>query len=135
MALKKVCPHRGCTALVTSGYCDKHKKNNREARKQYDANRPAWHSWYNTERWRKARIRFLRHNPLCVECLKTNRINPATVVDHTEDHKGDYVLFWDESNWQSLCIKHHNSKTARENNQTRARQGVGGPKIFGALHP
>ena len=27
----------------------------------------------------------------------------ATVVDHVVPHRGDPVLFWDESNWQSQC--------------------------------
>lgn len=42
------------------------------------------------------------------------RIVPATVVDHIIPHKGDQTLMWDESNFQSLCSKHHNIKTARE---------------------
>ena len=32
--------------------------------------------------WRTARLRFLRNNPLCAECLRQGRITPATVVDH-----------------------------------------------------
>jgi len=38
------------------------------------------------------------------------------VVDHIIDHKGNMELFWDQSNWQSLCRKPcHSQKTAREN--------------------
>jgi 5-methylcytosine-specific restriction protein A len=47
-------------------------------------------------------------------CEQMNRINPATVVDHIEPHKGDMVKFWDETNHQGLCTPCHNSKTARE---------------------
>jgi 5-methylcytosine-specific restriction protein A len=51
---------------------------------------------------------------LCVECLKENRLTPAEVVDHIKPHRGDPQLFWDVSNWQSLCVAHHNIKTAKE---------------------
>ena len=59
---------------------------------------------------RRAR-RFLRRNPLCVECLKRGRIAPATVVDHIVPHRGDEKLFWDERNWQALCKACHDRKT------------------------
>lgn len=117
MTLKKFCPHRGCTTLVESGRCEIHSKDKQAARKQYDTNRPEWHDMYNSDRWRKARIRYLRDHPLCVECEKQGRLVPASVVDHVRDHKGDIDLFWDQRNWQGLCVKHHNSKTARTNNK------------------
>lgn len=114
LALKKFCLHRGCNTLVETGYCEVHAKDKQAARQQYDANRPAWHDMYNNDRWRKARLRHLRHNPLCVECAKLGRVVTARAVDHIKSHKGDYELFWDESNYQSLCLKHHNSKTAKD---------------------
>jgi 5-methylcytosine-specific restriction protein A len=36
------------------------------------------------------------------------------VVDHIIPHRGDQALFWDEENWQPLCLVCHNAKTARE---------------------
>lgn len=41
---------------------------------------------------------------------------PATVVDHIIPHRGDLssAAFWDETNWQPLCKRHHDRKTARE---------------------
>lgn len=63
--------------------------------------------------WRKARAVFLANNPLCAECLKGNKVTPATVVDHVQAHRGDRDKFWTEENWQSLCEYHHNQKTAR----------------------
>ncbi len=65
-------------------------------------------------RWRKARLRFLRQHPLCVECEKQGRIKGATVVDHIVPHKGDHDLFWDTDNWQALCKRCHDRKTALE---------------------
>jgi 5-methylcytosine-specific restriction enzyme A len=35
-------------------------------------------------------------------------------VDHITPHKGDRQMFWDRSNWQSLCHRCHSRKTARE---------------------
>jgi 5-methylcytosine-specific restriction protein A len=65
-------------------------------------------------RWRKARTRFLAAHPLCTECHALGIICAAQVVDHVRPHKGDQALFWDETNWQSLCTAHHSAKTARE---------------------
>ncbi len=64
-------------------------------------------------RWKEARLYFLRRNPLCAVCLKEGRIEAATTVDHIVPHRGDWRLFWDENNWQSLCKRHHDEKTAR----------------------
>ena len=79
-----------------------------------DKERGTAHQRGYTARWEKARKMYLRANPLCMECAKENRIEPATVVDHIIPHKGDMRLFWDRCNWQSLCERHHNEKTARE---------------------
>lgn len=38
----------------------------------------------------------------------------ASIVDHIIPHKGDKQLFWDRDNWQPLCKKHHDRKTATE---------------------
>ncbi|WP_308302390.1 HNH endonuclease signature motif containing protein [Bacillus sp. V5-8f] len=45
--------------------------------------------------------------PLCVECGR-----PGTDVDHIKPHKGNQALFWDSSNWQTLCKPCHSHKTA-----------------------
>ncbi|MHB8124663.1 MAG: HNH endonuclease [Desulfitobacteriaceae bacterium] len=124
MALKKICSHRGCTTLVESGYCGLHTKDKQAARKQYDNNRPEWHDLYNSERWRKARLHFLRLHPLCEceDCKRSDRLLPATAVDHKIPHKGDYTLFWDTNNWQAMTKRCHNRKTAKEDG------GFGNPR-------
>ncbi len=65
-------------------------------------------------RWQKARIGHLRHHPLCVMCEAEGRVELATVVDHKIPHRGDQELFWNRSNWQSLCATHHSSDKQRE---------------------
>jgi len=37
----------------------------------------------------------------------------AMIVDHIIPHKGDMDLFWNKANWQSLCERHHNIKSAK----------------------
>ena len=106
---KTPCKHPDCPELVEAGrkYCDKHKPLHPEeirspSERGYDS------------RWRKARKRFLAAHPLCVECMKEGRYVKATDVDHIVPHRGNQQIFWDESNWQALCHRHHSMKTRRE---------------------
>ena len=110
------CKHPGCPELVPYGkrYCEKHRKLHPEetrsaAARGYDG------------RWRKARKTYLAAHPLCVACLKEGRYTKATVIDHIEPHRGDRTLFWNPSNWQSLCAHHHNVKTGREDSRPTYR--------------
>lgn len=45
-------------------------------------------------------------------CYDDDRITPAYAVDHVVPHRGDPVLMWDESNFQSLCASCHAAKSA-----------------------
>ena len=65
-------------------------------------------------RWRTARLRWLAKHPLCEECGRAGRLQAGEVVDHVQPHKGDKGLFWDRSNWQTLCKVCHDLKTAGE---------------------
>jgi 5-methylcytosine-specific restriction protein A len=49
-----------------------------------------------------------------VLCKAAGRLEPATVVDHVVPHRGDERLFWDKGNWQGLCKRCHDAKTACE---------------------
>lgn len=68
---------------------------------------------YDTRRWRRERLEHLREHPLCVECLP-HVTALATEVDHVKPHRGDETLFWDRSNWRSLCARHHGRKTRQQ---------------------
>src|SRR5690606_38340289 len=58
--------------------------------------------------WQKVRARFIRQNPICVECGRL-----AEHVDHIVPiSQGGARL--DERNLQSLCRSCHSKKTARE---------------------
>jgi 5-methylcytosine-specific restriction protein A len=65
-------------------------------------------------RWQAARLSYLADHPLCVVCLGGGRTEAATVVDHIVPHRGDVGLFWDRANWQPLCKRCHDRKTATE---------------------
>ena len=105
------CKHPGCAALVPAGtkYCDMHRPLHPEE------TRSAASRGYNSA-WRKARRRFLNTHPLCAECMREGRYVKATDVDHIKAHRGDPDLFWDETNWQPLCHKHHSVKTRHLDN-------------------
>lgn len=108
---KRPCLVNSCKDYATNqGYCDNHQ----DKIKKKDRGRGTAHQRGYDAKWTKARDAFLDQHPLCVECSKKDYINPATVVDHIIPHKGDKVLFWDETNWQPLCETHHNIKTATE---------------------
>lgn len=68
-------------------------------------------------KWQKAREGYLAKHPLCVYCQREGLVTVATVVDHIRPHRGDMALFWDPTNWQSLCSTHHSSQKQREEAQ------------------
>jgi 5-methylcytosine-specific restriction protein A len=70
--------------------------------------------------WQKARLVHLAAHPLCVYCDRAGLVVAAAVVDHKVAHKGDPSLFWDQSNWESLCKTCHNSTKQREEAKIRA---------------
>jgi 5-methylcytosine-specific restriction enzyme A len=76
----------------------------------------AYKRGYN-KRWQKARLLYLKQNPLCVMCNQQGLTTSATVIDHITPHKGDNALFWDINNWQPLCKQHHDSAKKRMENQ------------------
>ena len=109
------CRHPGCPALTREGYCPKHKpvKAGRRVSAQ-------WHAWYSLPIWTKdLRPAQLLREPFCRECAKRGIRTRATVVDHIKPFRGDWTLFVDPANHQSLCKYHHDQKTAQEQAEAR----------------
>lgn len=103
---KRPCRYPGCPNLCDKGvYCAVHADFTHDHLRGNSASRG-----YDGK-WRAARERYLRKNPLCVKCMAKGVITPATVVDHIIPHRGNQKLFWDESNWQPLCKGCHDRKT------------------------
>ena len=83
--------------------------------REHNAKRdPQVTAWMHSKRYLDLRQIHLSEHPLCVEHLKYGRDAAGTVIDHITPHKGNYDLFWDTSNWQTLCNPCHSAKTARE---------------------
>ena len=114
------CNHAGCRELTRDGWCEKHRpRTQRKTSAEY-------HSWYALPIWTdRLRPGQLLREPFCRECAREypasdpRHRTPATVVDHIVAHEGDWQLFTDENNLQSLCKRHHDQKTAKEMRERR----------------
>jgi len=114
----RICRAPGCGKTTPDGgYCA---GCDAVRRKRVAASRPTAAGRGYDGRWAKARIGFLRKHPLCRSCDDLGVTTAATVVDHVTPHKGDKVLFWDRLNWQALCKRCHDRKTAFESRFGRA---------------
>ncbi len=113
------CKHPGCPELTREGWCPKHKpKHQRRASAEY-------HGWYLLPIWKDdLRPGQLVREPFCRECAKRGIRTPATVVDHIRPHRGDWALFIDPANHQSLCKSCHDRKTAREQAAERSKRST-----------
>ena len=129
MALRPLrpCAHPGCSELTRSGYCAKHRPSDPQRR---GAEAADWHSWYTKPIWRdRLRPAQLLREPFCRECAKTARTEHrpellrvrATDVDHVVPHRGNWQLFTDPKNLQSLCHACHSRKTMAEMAQNRKK--------------
>ena len=112
---KRPCAHPGCPELVENGkYCERHRPLHPEE------SRSASSRGYGRA-WQRASKQYLAAHPLCVMCAAEGRYVKAMVVDHIRPHRGDHVLFWDRSNWQSLCKSCHDQKTGLEDSRPTYR--------------
>lgn len=113
------CRHPGCPALTREGYCPKHKPKRAERRTSAE-----YHGWYSLPVWTDdLRPAQLLREPWCRECARHGVRTRATVVDHVTPHRGDWQMFIDPANHQSLCERCHNRKTARERAEERKKRG------------
>src|SRR6516165_8016473 len=67
-----------------------------------------WDAWYSKPRWARIRRHQLLEHPLCVFCLERGIVEPATICDHIEPHRGDVNKFW-LGPFMSLCKRRHDS--------------------------
>lgn len=118
MAMKPLrpCRHPGCSALVSGGYCEAHRPRRTGDR---SAEAQSWRWMYQTLEWAQLRGGQLLREPFCRECARRGLRVRATDVDHIRDHKGDWRIFTDPANLESLCHSCHSRKTAAELWQNR----------------
>ena len=106
---KKRCSHQRCINLVKVGeiYCPVHRPLHRN---DYARKHPEHQKLYDA-RWSKYRTWYLARHPLCTNYNVCH--SGAAVVDHIEDHVGNYDRFWDMANHRPMCAECHNTKTAK----------------------
>ncbi len=81
---------------------------------------------YAIKRWRDLRqVIALRANWTCQGCDRPHLLNEirhhpdSLVVDHIAPHRGNLVLFWDESNLQAVCKAWHDGDKQRQEKAAR----------------
>lgn len=86
-----------------------------DARRLYEgqASRQADKRFYGQARWLRLRKAKLAESPLCEECLRAGRVEPARHVHHVQARKDSPELAFEWSNLESLCVGCHNSREQR----------------------
>lgn len=108
----RLCP---CGYRIPSGErCACQVKADRERKARFDQTRPSSSQRGYTGRWEVEKAKWLAANKFCRICGQ-----PANTVDHIKAHKGDKALFWDRTNWQSLCAPCHNGVKQRLERQAK----------------
>ena len=98
VANRKPCARPGCSALVTSGRCEAHRKEDRPSSSQrgYDAR------WRKVRRWYLSRFPVCEMQTLCEGALATQ----VHHIDHDTRNNAD-------DNLQACCARCHASESGR----------------------
>jgi 5-methylcytosine-specific restriction protein A len=83
-------------------------------REQRTPEAQAYRRWYGLAVWTRLRSRQLASQPLCERHLKDGTLVPADTVNHRSPHKGDWTLFADPDNLESVCTACHASVVQAE---------------------
>lgn len=100
------CAEPGCSERVLRGRCTQHAQDVERGRPNIDLRR-----LYRTSQWGRLRSLVLQEEPLCMECQQEGFIVPSNDVHHKQ--KATLDNFFDRSNLQALCVKHHSRHTRR----------------------
>jgi 5-methylcytosine-specific restriction protein A len=106
-AMHQQCRRPLCAGYaVAGGFCEQH-----QVLARADARGPRYPHGCNpnNRRFRWMRDAFMKRHPLCAMCGE-----PGGILDHILPHRGHVGRFWNQRNWQNLCVKCHGRKTARE---------------------
>ena len=116
------CRYLGCYRLTSDGYCPEH-----QAKDRRSPEAASWRWMYRTKLWRdELRPGQLLREPFCRECAKKGRRTKGTDVDHVVPHRGDWAVFSDSGNLQTLCHRCHSRKTMAEIREfSRGKDGQG----------
>jgi 5-methylcytosine-specific restriction protein A len=81
--------------------------------------------WYSLAAWKRAKAARKAISPICERCEAIGFIVPMTTVNHRTPHKGDWSLFIDPNNHQSVCSECHDGPIQSEERSGKANQRVG----------
>ena len=131
MAALKPCSVPGCAALSEhGGRCEQHRK------QHYSTQQRAYYSrmGHSDRSWRETRRRYLADHPLCADPFREHgekHLIAAEILDHVQPHRGDARLCFDPSNWQGLCRRCNDRKTAIDHgwSQEKNKPEGGGVRI------
>lgn len=95
--------------------------------REHDAKRRAgspWRAWYSMPEWKAARRAQFQRQPLCERHLGRGEKVSANVVNHRRAHRGNWSMFIDSANHESVCKGCHDSAIQREEKRGLTCVGV-----------
>jgi 5-methylcytosine-specific restriction endonuclease McrA len=75
-----------------------------------DSSKTERDAFYSSVRWMRLRLAFLSTNPLCVDCLVEDKIEPATIAHHKAERLQRPDLALDPTNLEALCASCHTKR-------------------------
>jgi 5-methylcytosine-specific restriction protein A len=69
---------------------------------------------YSSPEWQALRAEHKRLHPNCAMCLEMGIVRKGRNVDHKIPHRGNYQLWRDPNNLQTLCDPHDRSTKQRQ---------------------
>ncbi len=98
-----------------SGLCEAHRK---QARQEYDRQRPTASARGYGRQWEKTRAAKLRSDPLCERCLARGRVREAWGVHHKDRDPTNNA----PENLESICRQCHEAEHTAERWRPRRQQ-------------
>ena len=100
------CSVPGCSELVASGRCDKHRKKTVRTIGITQQRRKDW-AFYGSKAWKRTRNAKLNATPLCEKCQQQGKLTAAAEVHHIIPRKEYRGSAYDLGNLQALCKRCH----------------------------
>ena len=95
---------------VRNGFCEQHAPSAARTAEYIRSDPRLSNLTPSNARFRRERHAYLATHAVCNMC----RREAASILDHITPHRGVPALFWNQRNWQGLCVRCHGIKTARE---------------------
>jgi 5-methylcytosine-specific restriction protein A len=114
--------------MLPPSYRPPHARSSARIVREYEGRRRArspWRAWYGLAIWQKLRAVQLADEPLCQRCLVEGITRAADTVHHKKPHRGDWALFADPFNLESVCKPCHDLDIQREETAAKRGGGVG----------